>query len=101
MLQRPASSAVVPTVEISDRKQLNKLKGLRVDDALLDMIFSQVSALAQRVSEQTDSIHSMETVTQMKELQLQTEMKVVELTKKLEKTTDELKKVQAQLSTSV
>ncbi len=67
MLQRPVSSAVVPTVEISDRKQLNKLKGLRVDDALLDMIFSQVSALAQRVSEQTDSIHSMETVTQIKE----------------------------------
>jgi len=37
----------------------------------------------------------------MKEQQMQLERKVLELTKKLEKSAEELKKVQAQLSTSV
>jgi hypothetical protein len=41
MLQRPGTGLQLSNVNIFDRKDLQKLKGLRVDEQLIDMIFDQ------------------------------------------------------------
>ena len=103
MLQRPASSPPIQNLNIVEKKDLQRLKGLKVDDAIIDLILEQASRLVKQMNEATanSQMHREEESNLMKEQQITYEAKLAEMTKRYEKQTEELKKVQTQLSTTV
>ena len=103
MLQRPASSPPIQNLNIVDKKDLQRLKELKVDDAIIDIINEQASRLVKQMNEATanSQMHREEESNLMKEQQITYEAKLTEMAKRYEKQTEELKKVQTQLSTTV